>query len=126
MRIDIVTLFPEIFDGFMTTSFVGRARSGGQLSVRFRSPRDFGLGKHRSVDDTPYGGGSGMVMRVDVLCAAMDALDEDAPGGVKARRVLLTPQGRRLDQGKVRELAGRDAVMLVCGRYEGFDDRVRG
>jgi len=93
--------------------------------VRFRSPRDFGLGKHRSVDDTPYGGGSGMVMRVDVLCAAMESLDEDAPGAVKAHRVLMTPQGRLLDQSKVRELAGREAVMLVCGRYEGFDERVR-
>jgi tRNA (guanine37-N1)-methyltransferase len=125
MRVDVVTLFPEMFAGFLATSFVGRAIEGGQLAVRFRSPRDFGLGKHRSVDDTPYGGGSGMVMRVDVLCAAMDSLDEDAPGGVKAHRALMTPQGRLLDQGKVRELAGREAVMLVCGRYEGFDERVR-
>ncbi|HEX3343009.1 MAG TPA: tRNA (guanosine(37)-N1)-methyltransferase TrmD [Polyangiaceae bacterium] len=125
MRVDVVTLFPEMFAGFLATSFVGRAIDGGQLAVRLRSPRDFGLGKHRSVDDTPYGGGSGMVMRVDVLCAAMESLDADAPGGVKAHRALLSPQGRRLDQGKVREFAGRDAVMLVCGRYEGFDERVR-
>ena len=125
MRVDVVTLFPEMFAGFLATSFVGRAIEGGQLAVRFRSPRDFGLGKHRSVDDTPYGGGSGMVMRVDVLCAAMESLDEDAPGGVKAHRALMTPQGRLLGQGKVRELAGREAVMLVCGRYEGFDERVR-
>ena len=125
MRVDVVTLFPEMFAGFLATSFVGRAIEGGQLAVRFRSPRDFGLGKHRSVDDTPYGGGSGMVMRVDVLCAAMESLDEDAPGGVKAHRALMTPQGRRLDQGKVRELAVREAVMLICGRYEGFDERVR-
>src|ERR1019366_7799290 len=125
MRVDVVTLFPEMFAGFLATSFVGRAIEGRQLAVRFRSPRDFGLGKHRSVDDTPYGGGSGMVMRVDVLCAAMDSLDEDAPGGVKAHRALMTPQGRLLGQNKVRELAGREAVMLVCGRYEGFDERVR-
>ncbi|MGD0524786.1 MAG: tRNA (guanosine(37)-N1)-methyltransferase TrmD [Polyangiaceae bacterium] len=125
MRVDVVTLFPELFAGFLATSFVARAIEGGQLSVRFRSPRDFGLGKHRSVDDTPYGGGSGMVMRVDVLCATMESLDADAPGGVKAHRALLTPQGRVLGQGKVRELAGREAIMLVCGRYEGFDDRVR-
>ncbi len=125
MRVDIVSLFPEMFAGFLATSFVSRAIVGGQMAVRFRSPRDFGLGKHRSVDDTPYGGGSGMVMRVDVLCAAMESLDEDAPGAVKAHRVLLTPQGRVLDQSKVRELAERDAVMLVCGRYEGFDERVR-
>ena len=125
MRIDIVTLFPESFDGFVATSFVARALAGGQLSVRFRTPRDFGLGNHRSVDDTPYGGGSGMVMRVDVLVAAMESLDADAPEGVRAWRALLTPQGRVLDQRKVTELAKREAVMLVCGRYEGFDERVR-
>jgi len=125
VRVDIVTLFPEMFGGFLEASFVGRAIEGGQLAVRLRSPRDFGLGKHRSVDDTPYGGGSGMVMRVDVLVAAMESLDADAPGGVRAHRVLLTPQGRVIDQAKVHELAERDAVLLVCGRYEGFDERVR-
>ena len=125
MRVDLVTLFPEMFGGFLATSFVGRALEGGQMSVRLRSPRDFGLGKHRSVDDTPYGGGSGMVMRVDVIVATMESLDADAPAGVRARRVLLTPQGRVLDQAKAQELAGRDAVMLVCGRYEGFDERIR-
>src|SRR5271170_2353997 len=125
MRVDVVTLFPEIFEGFLGASFVGRAQSGGQLSVRFRSPRDFGLGKHKSVDDTPYGGGSGMVMRVDVLVACMESLDADAPDGAKAYRVLLTPQGAPLDQARVRDLAAREAVMLVCGRYEGFDERVR-
>src|SRR5579885_562317 len=116
MRVDLVTLFPEIFDGFLATSFVGRGIAGGQLAVRFRSPRDFGLGKHKSVDDTPYGGGSGMVMRVDVLTACMDSLDADAPDGVRAHRVLLTPQGQRLDQTRVRALASKPAVMLVCGR----------
>ena len=125
MRVDVVTLFPEIFAGFLDTSFVGRARSGGQLAIRFRSPRDFGLGKHKSVDDTPYGGGSGMVMRVDVLVACLESLDADAPDGKIAHRVLLTPQGRPFDQAKARELSSRDAVALVCGRYEGFDERVR-
>ena len=125
MRVDVVTLFPDMFTGFLATSFVARAVAGGNLSVRLRSPRDHGLGKHRSVDDTPYGGGSGMVMRVDVLVAAMESLDADAPNGVRARRVLLTPQGRPFDQGRARDLATRDAVMLVCGRYEGFDERVR-
>jgi len=125
VRFDVVSLFPEAFAGFLATSFVARAIDAGRMAVRFRSPRDFGLGKHRSVDDTPYGGGSGMVMRVDVLVAAMESLDADAPGGVRARRVLLTPQGQPLDQARVQALAGRDAVMLVCGRYEGFDERVR-
>jgi tRNA (guanine37-N1)-methyltransferase len=125
VRVDLVTLFPEIFEGFLRTSFVGRAIASGALAVRSRSPREFGLGKHRSVDDTPYGGGSGMVMRVDVLVSCMDSMDADAPGGLRARRVLLTPQGRPLTQGVVRELAAHPAIMLVCGRYEGFDERVR-
>ena len=126
MRVDIVTLFPEMFAGFLATSFVGRAVDTGKLAMRLRSPRDFGLGKHRSVDDTPYGGGSGMLMRVDVLVAALESLDADAPEGEKAYRVLLTPQGRVLRQTDVRALAGRPALMLICGRYEGFDERVRG
>src|ERR1700722_5540998 len=98
MRCDVVTLFPELFEPFASTSFVGRARAGGMFALRLRSPREFGLGKHRSVDDTPYGGGSGMLMRVDVLVSCMESLDADAPAGLRARRVLLTPQGARLDQ----------------------------
>ena len=127
MRFDVVTLFPEMFSpgGFLATSVVARAVEGGQIAVRFASPRDFGLGKHKSVDDTPYGGGSGMVMRADVLVATMESLDQSAPGSLAAYRVLLTPQGQVLDQRKVQEIAGRPAVMLVCGRYEGFDERVR-
>ena len=113
-----------MFAGLLATSFVARAITGGQLVVRTRSPRDFGLGKHRSIDDTPYGGGSGMVMRVDVIVPAMESLDADAPDGLRAHRVLLTPQGRVLDQAKVQELSERDAILLVCGRYEGFDERV--
>ena len=125
MRVDVVTLFPELFQGFLTTSFVGRAIESGTLALRFRSPRDFGIGKHRSVDDTPYGGGSGMLMRVDVLVACMESLDADAPDGLRAHRILLTPQGAPLGQAKVVDLAARPAIMLVCGRYEGFDERVR-
>ena len=125
MRVDVVTLFPELFGPFAAVSFVGRAIAGGQLVLRFRTPRDFGLGKHKSVDDTPYGGGSGMVMRVDCLVAALESLDADAPDGVRAHRVLMTPQGARFDQRKAIELAKRPAIALVCGRYEGFDERVR-
>ena len=125
MRVDVVTLFPEAFEGFLRTSFVARAIAAGKLHVRFRSPRDFGIGKHRSVDDTPYGGGSGMVMRVDVMVACIESLDADAPEGVLAHRVLLSPQGAPLDQARVRALADRAAICLICGRYEGFDERVR-
>ncbi|MBI2394020.1 MAG: tRNA (guanosine(37)-N1)-methyltransferase TrmD [Deltaproteobacteria bacterium] len=128
MRVDLVTLFPELFERFFDTSFVGRAVERGILEVRFQSPRDFGLGKHQSVDDTPYGGGSGMVMRVDVLVAAFEALDAkaEAAGQPRARRVLLTPQGQRFEQRTATRLSGEPAIMLVCGRYEGFDERVRG
>ena len=127
MRVDIVTLFPELFEGFLATSFVGKALKGGELSVRLRSPREHGLGKHRSVDDTPYGGGSGMVMRVDVLVACMEALDAEAAaqGEPRARRILLTPQGKPFVQPEAVRLANEPAIMLVCGRYEGFDERVR-
>ena len=126
MRFDVLTLFPQMFEGLLGTSIVGRAVEGGQLAIRFCTPRDFGIGKHRNVDDTPYGGGSGMVMRVDVLVAAMESLDADAPEGARGRRILLTPQGRVLNQRKTTELAACEALLLVCGRYEGFDERVRG
>jgi tRNA (guanine37-N1)-methyltransferase len=127
MHVDIVTLFPELFDTFVETSFVGRARAHGALTVERRSPRDFGLGKHKSVDDTPYGGGSGMVMRVDVLVACMESLDEAAAVSERPRshRVLLTPQGAPFVQASAERLAKLPALMLVCGRYEGFDERVR-
>lgn len=124
MRIDVVSLFPELFGTFLETSLVGRAVGSGIVRVRSRSPREFGVGRHLKVDDTPYGGGSGMVMRVDCLVACMESLDQDAEGG-RAHRVLLTPQGRPLSQRVLRELRERSALMLVCGRYEGFDERVR-
>ena len=128
MRVDVVTLFPELFETFLKTSFVGRAMTGGQLSARFRSPRDFGLGKHKSVDDTPYGGGSGMVMRVDVMVACMESLDAEAEaaGLPRARRVLLTPQGAPFVQPIAARFSTTPAIMLICGRYEGFDERIRG
>lgn len=125
MRFDLVTLFPEMFRELLAVGMVGRAVASGALTVRTKSPREFGLGKHRSVDDTPYGGGSGMVMRVDCIVAALEALDAEVEGP-RAHRVLLTPQGAPFTQAKAQELAGRPAVALVCGRYEGFDERVRG
>lgn len=127
MRVDIVTLFPELFETFLKTSFVGKATLNGQLETRLRSPREFGLGKHRSVDDTPYGGGSGMVMRVDVIVACLEALDAEAAqeGKPRARRVLLTPQGRPFVQATATSFSAQPALVLICGRYEGFDERVR-
>src|SRR5258705_9106984 len=124
MLVDVVTLFPELFAPFLETSLVGRAVGSGIVRVRTRSPRQFGVGKHLKVDDTPYGGGSGMVMRVDCWVACMESLDEDREGGVRAHRVLLTPQGQRLSQRLLRQLGERPALALICGRYEGFGERV--
>lgn len=128
MRLDVVTLFPELFEAFLATSMVGRGVSSGALRVRLKSPREFGLGRHKSVDDTPYGGGSGMVMRVDCIVQCLEALDAEpvAPPAPRAHRVLLCPQGAPFRQRKAQELVERAHVALVCGRYEGFDDRVRG
>jgi tRNA (guanine37-N1)-methyltransferase len=125
MQIDVGTLFPELFEPFLTTSLVGRAVASGLVRVRTRSPRPFGIGRHLKVDDTPYGGGSGMVMRVDCWVSCIESLDADREGGMRAHRVLLTPQGRPLTQGLLRAVASHPALTLVCGRYEGFDERVR-
>jgi tRNA (guanine37-N1)-methyltransferase len=122
MQFEIVTLFPELFESPLKASLVGKAIETGILGVAFTSPRDFGLGKHRQVDDTPYGGGLGMVMKPEPLLAAIESA-EAARG--KCWKVLLTPQGRPFDQQAARRLAGRDRLMLVCGRYEGVDERVR-
>ena len=129
MRIDVVTLFPELFEPFLTTSITGRAVSSGALAVGLKQLREHGLGKHRAVDDTPYGGGSGMVMRVDCIVEALEAIDASLASGEGAEpprghRVLLTPQGAPLDQRKVIALSEMPRLVLVCGRYEGFDDRV--
>jgi tRNA (guanine37-N1)-methyltransferase len=128
MRISIVTLFPELFDSFFATSMVGRAAATGALVVDRIQLRDFGLGKHKSVDDTPYGGGSGMVLRVEPIAAALAAIDERAASESRpaAHRVLLTPQGAPFRQAKAHALAALPHVALICGRYEGFDERVRG
>jgi tRNA (guanine37-N1)-methyltransferase len=122
MQVAVVTLFPALFEPFLATSFVKRAVEGGQLSVSLHDLRPHGLGKHLSVDDTPYGGGSGMVMRVDCVVAAVEAAE--ALLGGRAHRVLLTPGGRRLRQPDLAGLACRERVLMIAGRYEGFDERL--
>lgn len=124
MRVGIVTLFPELFGPFLETSFVKRAIVTEKLEVLVEPLRRHGLGKHLSVDDTPYGGGSGMVMRVDCIVSAMESLDAQV-GSERPWRVLMTPQGRTFDQAAAERLARRPALTFVCGRYEGFDERVR-
>jgi tRNA (guanine37-N1)-methyltransferase len=129
MKLGVVTLFPELFAPFFATSFVGRAVSDGVLAVHLEALREHGLGVHRAVDDTPYGGGSGMVMRPDCVVSAIEGAEAALarlPGGSeRPHRVLLTPQGRVFEQRVARRLAERSALVLVCGRYEGFDERIR-
>jgi len=118
---ELVTLFPEMFDGLLVTTVIGKAIAAGTVAVHRTNPRDFGLGNYRQVDDTPYGGGPGMIMRVEPIAAALDAI---ATARGPSHRVLLTPRGRRFDQDLARALAARPRVTLVCGRYEGVDERV--
>jgi len=118
---EIVTLFPEMFAGLLATTVVGKAIAAGTVAVHRTNPRDFGLGNYRQVDDTPYGGGPGMIMRIEPIAAALDAI---AVARGPSHRILLTPRGRRFDQEGARALAARPRVTLVCGRYEGIDERV--
>ena len=119
MRIDVFTLFPEYLAGPLDASLLGKARAAGLLDVRVHDPRRFATDPHRSVDDTPYGGGAGMVLRPEPLFAAVEAIDPPRP------LILLGPAGRRLDQARVEALAARPGFSLLCGRYEGVDERVR-
>jgi tRNA (guanine37-N1)-methyltransferase len=120
-RIDVITLFPDWVQGLRELGLTGRAIADGRVDLRCWNPRDYAPGVHKSVDDRPYGGGPGMVMRPEPLAQAIEA----ARGNDRQVRVgCLTPQGRRLDQEAVRGLAARERLILVCGRYEGIDERV--
>ncbi|MGL5447323.1 MAG: tRNA (guanosine(37)-N1)-methyltransferase TrmD, partial [Rhabdaerophilum sp.] len=117
----VLTLMPEMFPGTLGLSLAGEALAKGKWSLEIKDIRDHGRGKHRAVDDTPAGGGPGMVIRADVLAEAIDAVvaaDDPRP------RYLLSPRGRVLDQALARELAAGPGIVLVCGRFEGVDERV--
>ena len=119
MRFDVVTIFPEIYESPLRVSLLGKAIAGGLLEVDTHDLRAWGQGPHRKVDDTPFGGGAGMVMTPGPLVAAVEAVRRPA-----GRVVLLTAAGRRFDQRLAAELAAESQVVLICGRYEGMDDRV--
>ncbi len=119
MRIDVLTIFPEYFSGVLSTSLLGKAIARGTLDVRLHQLRDHTTDKHRSVDDTPYGGGHGMVMKIEPLVTALEAI---SPPG--AHRVLFSARGHRFTQAVAHRLAELPSVVLVCGRYEGVDERI--
>lgn len=125
MRFTILTLFPELFQGFLESAIVGRARQRGLIPIDTVPIRDYAPGRHRQVDDAPYGGGPGMVMKPDVLAAAVNAVRETCAAGGDAPPwvVMLSPQGRPFTQSDARRLAGLKHLLLVCGRYEGVDER---
>jgi len=122
-RASVITLYPEMFPGPLGVSLAGKALVDGAWSLETVPLRDFGTGKHRQVDDTPAGGGAGMVLRPDVLAAAIDSIGEEAEGTARPR-LLMSPRGRPLDQAFVRELAEGPGAVIVCGRFEGVDERV--
>jgi tRNA (guanine37-N1)-methyltransferase len=119
VRVDVFTIFPGIFESPLRESLLGRAISTGVLDVRIHDIRDFATDRHRQVDDEAYGGGPGMVMKVEPIFAAVESL-----GPKRGRPILMSPAGRRLDQAFVRELARERWLVLICGRYEGVDERV--
>jgi tRNA (guanine37-N1)-methyltransferase len=122
LRIDVITLFPGLFPGALAESIPGRALARGLAELHAHDLREWGIGRHRSVDDYPYGGGAGMVLRPEPIA---DALEAVAPPGTDTLRILMDPGGRRFDQALARELAARPHLVFVAPRYEGVDERVR-
>src|SRR5579862_4249198 len=123
MRFDVLTLFPEIFSGYLSQSLLKLALDKGLVEVHLWNIRDWATGKHRSVDDRPFGGGPGMVMMPEPVFAAVEAVQQQGPE--PGLLVMLTPAGERLTQKLVEQLATNKRLLLLCGRYEGFDERIR-
>jgi tRNA (guanine37-N1)-methyltransferase len=123
MTFDIVTIFPAMIEQPLAAGVLGRAIERGTLDVKVRDLRDFTTDRHRIVDDVPYGGGPGMVLKPDPIFRALDAIE--AERGTPLTVVMMSPQGRRFTQAEAQRLSGLPHVVLLCGRYEGFDDRVR-
>ncbi len=128
MRVQVVTLFPELIEAFASAALIAKARAEGILRIQTISPRAFARDKHQTVDDSPYGGGSGMVMMPEPIVLSLDALDAvcDTDRAPRGHRILMTPQGAPLTQATALRLSrDHQCLVLVCGRYEGIDDRVR-
>ena len=123
MRIDILTIFPQMFPPVMGEGMIRIAQENGLVELKYHDLRDYTTDRHRSVDDRPFGGGPGMVMMCGPIFRAVEAIE--AQSAVPARRILLTPQGQALKQALVVELAKEQRLLLICGRYEGFDERIR-
>ena len=127
MQVDIVTIFPEMFPGVLGASILKRAQQAGRLTVAVHDLRDYTHDKRRTVDDRPYGGGPGMVMKVEPICEAVQTLKRSCgshPAG-RCRTILMSPQGERLSQSVAKELAAFEHLLVICGHYEGVDERVR-
>ncbi len=122
IRFDVLTLFPGLFDGFLDESILKRAIAKGLVDVHRHDIRNWAEGKHNQVDDRPFGGGCGMVLMVPPVVAAVEAVQ--ASGEAPGRSIAMTPRGRTLDQAWAVELAGEARILLICGRYEGFDERI--
>jgi tRNA (guanine37-N1)-methyltransferase len=122
MRFDVLTLFPDLFQGYLSQSLVKLALENNLVSIHLRNIRDWAQGKHKSVDDRPFGGGPGMVIMPEPVFDCVEAVQKETEPG---QLIMLTPSGRRLDQQLVQELARQERLLLLCGRYEGFDERIR-
>ncbi len=125
MKISIVTLFPEMFDGPFSHSIIKRAIEKKLIEIDYINMRDFGLGKHRVVDDTPYGGGYGMVLRVDVVQKAIENAKLKNVSQNKQKVILLSAHGKKFNQDTAKKFSKLDNLILVCGHYEGFDERIK-
>lgn len=125
MNVNVLTLFPEMFSSFLENGIISRAIKSKLLDIELINFRDYGFGRHRHVDDTPYGGGAGMVLRPEPIANAIQACEENTPNQ-KVHKILITPQGMPFRQERARQLSQLDGPLLfICGRYEGFDERIR-
>ena len=122
IRFDVLTLFPGIFDGYLSQSLLKKAIDAGLVDIQLWNFRDWANDRHASVDDTPYGGGPGMLIRCEPVYDCVEAVQQQGNG--PGRLIMLTPQGRRLDQQLIEELAEQPRLLMLCGRYEGFDERI--